>query len=397
MAHKPFHLQRRPTTKKNKYIYYVQFYDEVEKRCTAISSGQTSKAAAERWAIDRLKKGFLPLNSHLTFDRYASKWWIWGECAYIKGKLARGAFISKGYAATERSYLLNHLIPHFGHHRIANITPLMVDQFILDLYDHAALSPTTINNILKCLKVMMREAERLQYIPIDPTRNIVALKEKPRERTFLSLDEVEMLFAPKTVPLVWDERWNHYTFNLIAATTGMRMGEIQGLQVQHVQDNYIEIVQSWARRHGLKEPKWNSTRTVPIPTKVSTLVKRIIDDLPYRELDDFVFQSRSSRDKPINNRVILDPLYKAFRKIGISENEREGTLLFTLGVISSTPYAGEEYRMQSSKESRGTNLSVCWNTIRDSNSTIIEKSYRFKKKSYRRELCPILLTLWEIY
>lgn len=273
----------------------------------------------------------------------------------------------------------------------------MVDQFILDLYDHAALSPTTINNILKCLKVMMREAERLQYIPIDPTRNIVALKEKPRERTFLSLDEVEMLFAPKTVPLVWDERWNHYTFNLIAATTGMRMGEIQGLQVQHVQDNYIEIVQSWARRHGLKEPKWNSTRTVPIPTKVSTLVKRIIDDLPYRELDDFVFQSRSSRDKPINNRVILDHLYKAFRKIGISENEREGTLLFTLGVISSTPYAGEEYRMQSSKESRGTNLSVCWNTIRDSNSTIIEKSYRFKKKSYRRELCPILLTLWEIY
>ena len=34
MAHKPFHLYKRPTTKHNSYIYYVQFYDE---------SGSTSR------------------------------------------------------------------------------------------------------------------------------------------------------------------------------------------------------------------------------------------------------------------------------------------------------------------------------------------------------------------
>lgn len=49
--HKPFSLYKRPTTKKNKQIYYCQFYDESGNRLTARSTGQTSKAAAENWAL----------------------------------------------------------------------------------------------------------------------------------------------------------------------------------------------------------------------------------------------------------------------------------------------------------------------------------------------------------
>ena len=47
MAHRPFNLYKRPTTKNGKYIYYVQFYDEYGNRLTALSTGQTSKAAAD--------------------------------------------------------------------------------------------------------------------------------------------------------------------------------------------------------------------------------------------------------------------------------------------------------------------------------------------------------------
>ncbi len=57
MAHKPFHIYKRHTTKKNKYIYYVQFYTDDDHRMTARSTGQTSKAAAETWAYDQLQKG----------------------------------------------------------------------------------------------------------------------------------------------------------------------------------------------------------------------------------------------------------------------------------------------------------------------------------------------------
>jgi len=49
MAHKPFNLHKRTTTKKNKHIFYVQFYDETGERLSAISTGQTTKSAVETW------------------------------------------------------------------------------------------------------------------------------------------------------------------------------------------------------------------------------------------------------------------------------------------------------------------------------------------------------------
>jgi hypothetical protein len=54
--HKPFHIFKRPTTKKGKFVYYVQFYDEDGERMTARSSGQTSRAAATIGRIMSSKK-----------------------------------------------------------------------------------------------------------------------------------------------------------------------------------------------------------------------------------------------------------------------------------------------------------------------------------------------------
>ena len=56
MVHKPFNLYKRPTQKKNKYIWYVRFYNEDGNRLTACSTGQTTKAAAETWVYELLKK-----------------------------------------------------------------------------------------------------------------------------------------------------------------------------------------------------------------------------------------------------------------------------------------------------------------------------------------------------
>jgi hypothetical protein len=55
MAHKHFHLYKRSTTKNNRYIYYVQFYDESGNRMAARSTGKTSKAAAESWSVSKYK------------------------------------------------------------------------------------------------------------------------------------------------------------------------------------------------------------------------------------------------------------------------------------------------------------------------------------------------------
>jgi hypothetical protein len=58
MAHKLFHLYKRPTSKEKKYVYYCRFYDpETGERLPGRSTGQTSKAAAENWAFEQIQKG----------------------------------------------------------------------------------------------------------------------------------------------------------------------------------------------------------------------------------------------------------------------------------------------------------------------------------------------------
>jgi integrase len=41
----------------------------------------------------------------------------------------------------------------------------------------------------------------------------------------------------------WSEPWGdfrHYAINMLAASTGMRMGEIRALLVENVKDNHVE-------------------------------------------------------------------------------------------------------------------------------------------------------------
>jgi hypothetical protein len=94
MAHKPFNLYKRSTTKNNKFIYYVQFYDESGNRMTTRSTGQTGKAAAETWAFEQLKKGLIVTEKNITFGKYAEDWWIRDRCFYTRARRVRGANIS---------------------------------------------------------------------------------------------------------------------------------------------------------------------------------------------------------------------------------------------------------------------------------------------------------------
>ncbi len=95
---RPYSLNKRPTTKKNKFIYYVRFrHPETGEYISAVSSGETNKASAANWADDQLKKGLvlLPGKKNITFARYAEQFWDYDKSPYIRAKLARGGSISQ--------------------------------------------------------------------------------------------------------------------------------------------------------------------------------------------------------------------------------------------------------------------------------------------------------------
>ena len=314
--HKPFNLYKRKT--KKGHIFYCQFYDDTGKRLTAKSTGQTSKAAAENWSIEQLKSGKVITQKTITFQQYAENWWLWDKCNYIKSKLLRGSRISKSYADTQRSYLVHHILPYFKDIKLIKITPAFIEKWLFQLKD-TSLTPTTINHILRVLKIMLKEAYREGYLAADPSEGIRQLHEAPKEKNILTPAEVRLLFDDSTIKDIWNGNLKHYTLNLLAASTGIRMGEAQGLQVKSLYPAYIVINKAWTRKYGLHdEAKWGSNRAVPIPSKTSKYMDLLIADSPYREPADFLFYGKD-RYTPIDNKTILVELYRALKKAGIAD------------------------------------------------------------------------------
>jgi integrase len=332
VVHKSFNLHKRPTTKKNQYVYYCQFYDDEGNRLTAKSTGQTSKAAAEVWAQEQLKRGLIKPQKDITFGQYTQDWWVYDRCPYIQGKLARGFVLSKVHAADMRSILTRHILPYFEKKKLQKINSRFIEKWMLVLREKIGktgnkLSPTTVNRCLTCLKVMLKEAVRLEYLNNNPAASVLPLKENQKRKSILTENEVKMLFGTGALQEVWGGDLYHYSLNLLSATTGMRIGEIRGLMNQYVFEKYIDVQWSWGK-FGLQRPKRDSMRKIPIPQVTSTALHELISISPYPEPESFVFYGINGK-RPIENKGIYVKFYSALAKIGVTpETRRERVVTF---------------------------------------------------------------------
>jgi integrase len=333
MAHKHFNLYKRPTTNHKKNIFYVQFYDEFGNRMTARSTGQTSKAAAENWSFEQLKRGVIPTEKNITFGKFAGNFWIWDKCTYVKNRRRRQANISQSYVEDMRSYLIYHILPYFKDKKLQKIKSRTIESWLDEMSvkkksTGELLSPTTANRCLACLKIMLKEAVRLDYLLRSPTVGIKQFRESPKKKSILTINQMRKLFHDDNIVEIWGGDLKHFTANLLSASTGMRIGEVQALQVQNTHQEYVSVIYNWNYKYGLKEPKWRSYRDIPIPTKTSKYLFQIIDSSPFQEPDDLVFWGLG-RKLPLWNEQILKVLYETFERIGITpEQRRERNITF---------------------------------------------------------------------
>src|SRR5258706_550182 len=82
----------------------------------------------------------------------------------------------------------------------------------------------------------------------------------PKVRGILTPDELRLLFGPGAFEKAWNRDPKHYALNILAASTGLRLGECQALQIQYLHPEYIEVRHSWNDTHGLSAPKSGTTR-----------------------------------------------------------------------------------------------------------------------------------------
>jgi integrase len=99
---------------------------------------------------------------------------------------------------------------------------------MLDFLDKG-VSAKSVNFMHTVLKVMLGHALKKGFIKTNPCVKVQRALEKKKSLELLNPEEVKALFDPNRIEKLWGDEM-YYTLNMPAATTGIRIGECQGLK-----------------------------------------------------------------------------------------------------------------------------------------------------------------------
>jgi integrase len=185
-----------------------------------------------------------------------------------------------------------------------------------DMLVERGLSASSIRQTQVAVKQVFEWATRqrlMQKVPL-----IETMIGKAKERGVLTPEEVKALFALPTWPKI------HRAINMLAYSTGMRLGEILALRraAFHVDEGYVDVGVSWDRAtKTVKSTKTQKTRSIPVPTSVGTLLSEIMSGSTYQEPSDFFFSGRY-RNQPLDRKMVERVLFKMFEEMGIDKTQR---------------------------------------------------------------------------
>jgi len=128
--------------------------------------------------------------------------------------------VSKGTAAKYQTYLKTHILPRFGDTSLNAITRMMVKTWVKELSQRRAAA--TVTDILSVLSMLLGEAVEERRIVVNPCRRLRPGPSHKPERPWATPAQV-VAIANHLNP-------SEATLVITAAYTGMRWGELTGLQ-----------------------------------------------------------------------------------------------------------------------------------------------------------------------
>ncbi|MFU1991982.1 site-specific integrase [Priestia megaterium] len=182
--------------------------------------------------------------------------------------------LSPNTLATYVLHLKNRIIPFFGEVKLEKIKPLHILDFLKSLEEEGlrkdgkkgTLSTSTIEYNHRILKNILNRAVEWQLIKKNPMENIKKPKRIQKETSIYDSTEAELLMnCLQKEEIMWN------IMIKIAITTGLRRGELLGLEWKHVnlEKGILQVKQAVTyvnKKHIIREPKTkNSIRTVTLP------------------------------------------------------------------------------------------------------------------------------------
>ena len=294
--------------------YSVFFQNHYIARDAAGNLLTTERAALTRQAELRgsKSKGEKPvIASRTLFSELAEEWYA-----------SKSRHLRDRTATYYRNALDLVLIPRFGMRRIASISADDVAQLVRDLESeglHAVdaqrparpLGRSSIENYLKPLQGVLALAVRRRMIGMNPfdllTSDDRPKREAKREAHEWTPEDVAALLEASRKLAAKKEARQSYTLLLqLAATLGLRLGEILGLQWQDLDtsENLLHVRRQWLRSGEYGPTKTPAgVRTIPVPNGDTGLRQALLEwklASPFKGDDDPIFAARSGR--PLGHR-----------------------------------------------------------------------------------------------
>lgn len=321
-----------PKQQKSGVMFYCEFRKPDGKFSSAKSTGCRNRASAEAWANAELAKPQMITKQKTLFSNYAEHFYD-ATSPFCQNKLLRGRELSKKRMKDNTVKIKNYLAPYFGKYMLTAIDRKLIDKFQLGLLSkgslrdkNAGISGETVNIMCNVLREILTQAYKEKLIAELP--KIEKVKTLVKQRGVLTLTETKALFKQD-----WkfeNEILNSYALqitcgNLLAACTGLRLGELIALQRSCIDKEYISIQHSWDETYAeLKDTKTKkSVRKIPIPLKAYQALQEVMLASKWKDDGDFVFQHIEDRKRPTPAVFFRNGLYEMLNKIGIDETERE--------------------------------------------------------------------------
>lgn len=308
-----------PAFHKRKAYWYVQFKRPDGTYTTAKSTHQKKLDLAKRWAHAYQAEGNLNVKDRRLFSDFAGGMFDEGS-EYLRLRQLNGEKVGDSHRRNLKRYLEKEFLPYFGRKRLDAISVADIDQFRLHL-SAKGLADLTVTHTINALKLVFNYAGECGLLSRNPfqVRRLRLKKTSDKPKGILTQEQSRRVFA-----LEWRDGIA-YAASILAATTGMRQGEILALRRKDISGNRIVISSSWERGNGLKGTKTGIARVAHMPDRTRAVVERLIAVSPFTGDDTLVFHSSTRPGVPVDHKRFSTGLYEALALIGLDEATRKSS------------------------------------------------------------------------
>lgn len=246
---------------------------------------------------------------------YCLDFWDFEKSPYIRQKIRMGQKLTKKHCEAQKTNIKKHFEQFLKNKLLGEIIRADIEK-LFDEIGLLKLSGHSKNYIMRSLLVPLKFAYFHEIIPTDLFTGWIFFSEKYKKRQILSPEQMQALFAVE---------WGNPKAKLAAilsSVTGLRLGEILGLQKGDLDKGRIYLKHSWSEKDGLKTTKNGEEREIIVPFMwIIDALLNLAEQNPYKPtMDAFVFWG-SSENKPLDHKIFNKFFKRALINCGFSEEE----------------------------------------------------------------------------